>query len=273
MFSNSRIDATYSRLASMLARRYCGLRRTAGCIVRAGADLLFPPACLFCEATLGSTSPVALCARCIQEFRVGWGDASVCRLCASPLPAGIPSQQSCPRCGPRRYQFSAATALGVYRGQLQEAVLRMKQASQESLTLAVGGLLGEHLRSWWTDDPPDLLIPIPMHWTRRCVRGTNSAAVLAESAARYTGRSLAMDLLVCCRKVKKQGTLFPAQRFRNVRGAFTVSSGYDINGAHLLLIDDIMTTGATASEAARVLRRVGARRVTVAVVARGVGND
>jgi len=75
------------------------------------------------------------------------------------------------------------------------------------------------------------------------------------------------------RKVSKQGTLSIRARFRNVRGIFRVSAGYDLAGARVMLIDDVMTTGATASEASRQLRRAGADSVIVTVVARGVGHS
>ena len=82
---------------------------------------------------------------------------------------------------------------------------------------------------------------------------------------------VASDLLRCCRKTRKQGMLLPDQRRRNVRDAFSVSAGYDIKDTCLLLIDDVMTTGATGNELSRILRRAGAKRVSVAVVARGTG--
>ena len=83
--------------------------------------------------------------------------------------------------------------------------------------------------------------------------------------------AVASDLLRCRRKTSKQGMLLPNQRRRNVRDAYSVSAGYDIRDACVLLIDDVMTTGATGNELSRVLRRAGARHVSVAVVARGTG--
>ena len=82
---------------------------------------------------------------------------------------------------------------------------------------------------------------------------------------------VAGDLLRCRRKTSKQGTLSPGERAANVRGAFTVSRGYDISDATVLVVDDVMTTGATANEVARVLLRAGAKSVSIVVVARGIG--
>ena len=104
------------------------------------------------------------------------------------------------------------------------------------------------------------------------MRGTHPAAVLAEYLAQTIGVPCNRGLLSSRRKTRKQGTLTPSERLRNVRGAFRVSAGYDITDAHLLLVDDIMTTGATVSESARQLKRAQAASVTVAVVARGTGD-
>lgn len=120
-------------------------------------------------------------------------------------------------------------------------------------------------------DLPDLIAPAPMHWIRRLERGTNPPEVLTETMAQALSVPALIDLLRCRRTTRKQGTLLPDQRRRNVRHAFSVSAGYDITGAHVLLVDDVMTTGATADELSRVLRQAGAGRVSVAVVARGTG--
>ena len=137
--------------------------------------------------------------------------------------------------------------------------------------MAMGGLLAKCLED--RVDRPDLIVPVPMHWSRRLVRGVNPAEVLVEVvAARLQVRSLRFALR-CRRKTRKQGTLVPSERRRNVRGAYRVSAGYVIKGAHILVIDDVMTTGATADEVARVLSAAGAESVSLAVVARGTGVD
>ena len=176
----------------------------------------------------------------------------------------------CPRCQRRRYYFSQAVALGSYHAELQQVVLRMKRPAFEPLTRTMGLYLAELVR--------DRL--------RRTGRGSDRAdphALVATAAdgarilpscwprrwAQVMRLPVSTQLLRCRRKAKKQGTLRPTERFKNVRGTFCVSSGYDITDANVLIVDDIMTTGATASEAARVLRQAGARTVYVAVVARG----
>ena len=148
----------------------------------------------------------------------------------------------------------------------------MKQSTGESLSLAMGHLLGEQLSRNITD-APNYLVAVPTHWTRRLRRKVNCAEILLESVTARLGLRSVPKLLRCRRKTNKQGTLLPNERLTNVRGAYRVSTGYVINGAKVLLVDDVMTTGATANEIAKILRRAGAASVEVAVVARGIGFD
>ena len=148
----------------------------------------------------------------------------------------------------------------------------MKRYPHEPLTEAVGVLLGQRLAVELPAWRPDVVVPVPMHWMRRVQRGTNTARVLGGTVARELGLPMVGGVLRCRRKSRKQGMLRPGERFRNVRGAFRVSSGYDITDKRVLLVDDILTTGATASEAARMLREAGAAVIAVAVVARGTGS-
>jgi ComF family protein len=166
--------------------------------------------------------------------------------------------------------------LGRYEGSLREAVLRAKNLAGESIAAALGGLLAERLRASLDDVPAshfDLVVPVPSYWWRRVRRGTNEAAVLSQVVAERLRLPEASDLLVCRRNLRRQHELNTTERRRNVRGAFRKSWGYDIDDARILLIDDVLTTGATANEIARVLRAAGAATVSVAVVCRALGPD
>ena len=191
--------------------------------------------------------------------------------CASPLPERWDDRYSCPRCYTRQYQFDRAEALGDYQSEFQQAVLSMKRLRYEPLTRAMGQLLARHVADRLDSWGVECVVPVPMHFWRRLRRGTHTAHVLGVQVAQLLQRPLAGRTLVCRRKSLKQGTLSPAERFRNMRSAFSITAGYDITEKRVLLVDDIMTTGATASEAARTLRRAGAAAVAVAVVARGTG--
>lgn len=236
----------------------------------AATNLLFPPACQACGGELAPEHADAclICEDCLAAFR---NREPVCLRCASPAAPGLCDVPSCPRCTKRDYRFDAAIAIGIYRGRLQEAVLKMKQAMHEPLTISMGRLLGKLVVERLYEHRPDLCVPVPMHWVRRWVRGTSPSGLLTETAGPAVSVPVRIDLVACTRRMQKQGTLSPPERFRNTLGAFRLRTGYDIKGAHVLVVDDVMTTGATASEVAKVLKRGGATRVTVAVVARGVG--
>ncbi|MCO6459534.1 MAG: ComF family protein [Pirellulaceae bacterium] len=233
-------------------------------------ELVFPPACAYCGCDLPENSPAPLlCGECELAFCRLPGP--LCPRCASPTVVTCPGGR-CPRCQRRQYYFDCATTLGIYQGTLRLAVRRMKQAEQEQLAYAAGTLLGRKAGSSGELPPVDCVVPVPMHWWRRVRRGLNSAEVLAAAVSGALRVPLLSDLVVCRRRTRKQGLLTPAERFDNVRSAFGLTPGYDIARARVLVVDDVMTTGATASEVARVLRRAGAARVAVAVVGRGVGN-
>ncbi len=238
-------------------------------------DLLFPPSCALCAIPMRSNESrnvtVRLCDGCISDLNTC--DSPFCKRCARPLPKGSPSNlEDCPGCRDKRFRFARTYALGVYGGLLRESVLQMKQSTGESVALAMGGLLGEHLSRTITEKP-DYLVSVPTHWIRRLGRNVNCSEILLESVANCLGVRSHRKLLRCRRNTNKQGTLMPHERRANVRGAYRVSAGYVINGAKVLLIDDVMTTGATANESAKILRRAGAASVEVAVIARGIGFD
>ena len=107
-----------------------------------------------------------------------------------------------------------------------------------------------------------------LHWTRRIVRRTNSAELIAAAIARGLGVPLAHRAIARVRVTRRQGPMLRSHRLLNVRGAFRLREGFAVRGRRLILVDDIMTTGATCDEVAKVLKRAGAALVTVAVLAR-----
>lgn len=243
-------------------------RHLASC-PRGLLDLLFPAHCAFCSVELVEPKGAALvCGRCHDKLVPPL--EHLCRRCGVPTPP-TNSQSDCVRCRNRPLRFDTVVPLGLYRGDMQQAVVRMKQPHDEPLALAMGNLLADQLELRYAKERPDWIVATPIHWLRRLLRGTNSPEVIARQLSKRLGIRLATGMLSFQRNVKKQGTLTPTARFSNVRGAIRVSSNYDIKGARVLLVDDVMTTGATASESARALRAVGASFIEVAVVARAIG--
>jgi ComF family protein len=150
-------------------------------------------------------------------------------------------------------------------------VLQMKRPNSESLAAALGILLARRYQSQLRDFAPDFIVPIPMHWMRRTSRGANHAEWLARAMRRAIPRTRVVGLLLRKHNTLPQKDLGLKERFRNLRSAFGLRAGYDLQGARILLVDDILTTGATCSSAAEVLKQAGASRVAAAVVGRAEG--
>ena len=253
--------------------------------LRPTANLVFPGSCCLCGRTISSGSSAGFragfCAECIADV-LGFA-VPTCRRCARPQPATHDlseelSANNCPSCRNKRLHFDQAIALGVYEGRLREAVLRMKQATGELVALALGEVLAERIRQQLDELPdgnelPEVIVPIPTHWSRRLGRDVNCTDLLAEAVSEQLALPARPDVLRCRRRVRKQGTLLPTERRANVRGAYAISPRANLAGKSVLVIDDVMTTGATAEEVSKILRKVGVIGVTVAVVARGIGFD
>lgn len=245
-------------------KRQLGWLRTCAA---AATDLLFPPACVACGTEIECPpGRVELCATCDASLAGERRDA--CPRCAQFCSEADLAQGDCPNCRDRRLGFREARALGPYEGFLRSAVLKCKPAAGESLAWALGQRLAEQVELQPFASPPTLVAPVPMHWAKRLWRGANGVEVMAGAVARRLGLRLARGLLVCRRFLRRQATLTPAERRKNVRDAFRASRRWKINGQTVLLVDDVMTTGATAEEAAKALLAAGAAAVCVATIAR-----
>lgn len=222
-------------------------------------DLLFPPRCRLC----GDRSPRAdrLCPPCTDELP--WLEGR-CTQCARPV-AAASRPVRCGGCQRSNPAFDATAALFHYQPPVDYLLKQLKFSSELSMAPLLAGLLARQLA--WGDKPlPGLLVPVPLHVTRLRERGFNQAAELA----RVLGRQLQIPVdQRLCRRRRATGTqsrLPPAARRLNVRRAFEVSKA--VTHCHIAIVDDVMTTGHTANELARVLKQAGAERVEVWVIAR-----
>lgn len=233
-------------------------------------DLLYPPACSFCgEELAASDGGPVLCSVCAERMKPPPGP--YCRRCAMPCPEQFVDRDYCPHCQRLKFGFTAVRTLGQYQRELREVVLRMKHAHEEPLAMALGRELAAMLAARPLPAEIDLVAPVPMHWLRRIWNGTNAAETLATSLAHALRLPVVPDLMQCSRMLRKQGMLTARERHLNVRGAFAVSPALEIRDCTILLVDDVVTTGATADAIARPLRKAGAAEVFVVAVARGMG--
>lgn len=209
------------------------------------------------------TSP--FCSACVGRLQLLRG--ATCARCGAAMP-GTAARQRCHLCRGAKLWFDEAIALGEYDGLLRGWLLAMKHGRGESLALALAELMWRQFGSRLEAMQPDVVVPVPMHWRRRWVHGTNSAELLAERLAGHLRAPLATGLLRRTRHTPPQFSLPPSERPANVRGAFAVRPGYHLRAARVLVVDDILTTCSTCSAVARTLKQRGAARVAVVAAAR-----
>jgi ComF family protein len=160
--------------------------------------------------------------------------------------------------------FDAAFAYGDYSGNLRELIHLFKYQGVQSLARPLAELASRALPR---SEQFDFIVPMPLHWRKRMQRGFNQSALLASELSRRTNVP-ALAVLKRVKRTEAQAGLTGAQRRKNVAGAFAVRRPEKIEGKHLLLVDDVLTTGATAGVCAAALKRKGAGRVTLLTVAR-----
>lgn len=215
---------------------------------------LMPHDCLLCGMASGEALVCGECVRALPHH-----DQPACPRCALPTPDG----EVCGRCLVTPPAYDRTVAAFDYRYPLAEILHAFKYGGQ----FAAGRFLAEALLARVQAERwPDVLIPMPLHATRLRERGFNQAAEVARRLAVETGLPLSLDILVKLRDTAPQASLPWKERQANVKGVF--ACGDDVAGRHLAIVDDVMTTGTTLNEAAKVLKKRGAVEVAVWVVAR-----
>lgn len=231
---------------------------------RAVVDGVLPPRCLACGTTVDEID--ALCGRCwaaITFFAPPW-----CTNCGAPFPHPMGEKAVCADCARRQPSWDRARSVMRYDRHSRRLALMLKHGDHTHLAGALGRWM--HRAGGEVLAEAELLIPVPLHWTRLFTRRYNQAVLLAQAIRAAGGPPVAADWLARRRRTPSQGLLGPAARARNVRGAFALRRGRSVKGKRVVLVDDVMTTGATAEECARVLRRAGAAHVGVLVLARAL---
>jgi ComF family protein len=233
-------------------------------LARSLLDLALPPRCLGCGAVV--SDPGALCPSCFSK--VTHVTRPHCDQCALPFPGGstLAAEGRCPACLAHPPAFSRTRAAWIYDEGSAPLVLRFKHADRTDATPAFARWMARAGADLLTEGP--VLVPVPLHPKRLWRRRYNQAALLAQAIARRMDLDHRPLALVRARATASQGTRDRQGRLANLKDAFAVARPDAIEGRSVVLIDDVMTTGATLNECARALARAGATRVDALVLAR-----
>lgn len=233
-----------------------------GRLAKRALDTLLPPQCLGCSALVDEQG--ALCSAC-------WGKITFlgppqCHVCGQPFEYDLGEGAVCGACARRTPVYRRARSALAYDPASRGLVIAFKHADRTDAAPAYGRWLARAGSGLIAES--DLIAPVPLHWTRLFARRYNQAALLAQAVSRQSGLPVAPDLLVRRRRTPSQGGLSPYRRQRNVSGAFAVRHKRRVKGQRILLIDDVFTTGATATACCRALLKAGAGSVDVLTLAR-----
>jgi ComF family protein len=230
-------------------------------------QLVYPNTCWVCTNFMPE-SQKHVCSICLPRLTID--PYPTCPRCSSTVGPHLALDDGCPDCRDVSFAFAGAFRMAPYEGLLRDVILRMKHRSGEDLAEVVGVLWAARLAPRLLPLGPDVLIPIPLHWTRRWQRGFNQSEILAAGLAKELGKPCWKRALRRVRRTEMQ-TAQPSgsARRENVKHAFETRRGHELKDKTILLVDDVLTTGATANEAARALAVHKPKSIHVAVLAHG----
>jgi len=227
-------------------------------------DLLFPPLCIGCRAPVADAG---FCAACWSGLT--FLDGPGCSCCGLPFPVALEGENLCAACLVRPPAFDRARDILAYDDNSRGAILALKHADRLELVPGFARWLGRTGQELIAQS--DVIIPVPLHRSRLWQRRYNQSAELARRLARDFKRDFDPFALVRSRATPSQGAMASAKaRRRNVLSAFKVPDPGRVAAKRVLLLDDVLTTGATAEACARALKRAGAAHIHVLALARVV---
>lgn len=237
------------------------------------ASILIPAPCRLCGELLNHSSRIPICRGCLDGFsRV---PEKICGICGLPLPdiAEVPGETlRCSACRLETYAFGRARSFAIYENAIVRAILLLKFERIEPLAKWFAARLAEIYRENAAILETDVVVPVPLHRDREKERGYNQAELLSKPLAKLLKLPHQGVLLVRKRPRPAKLVLTLRERWAAVRGAFEIRPGSQVDNRRVLLLDDVMTTGATLDACSKALRDAGAKSVVALTVARAAHN-
>jgi competence protein ComFC len=236
------------------------------------AAVIFPAPCRICAELLENASRIPLCANCLASFAPCAGP--ICDRCGRPLVSTVVTEgvaePLCNVCRRGLYDFDFARSSASYTPKVASAIVLLKYEELVPLGRLFAARLLQVARAHAKQCSADVVVPVPLHPARLRERGYNQAELIARPLARELGLPCRSYLLVRTRPRPDKLTLTLRERWRSVRGAYAIRQGSRVDNLRVLLVDDVLTTGATLDACSRALRRGGASYVAALTVARAV---
>jgi ComF family protein len=260
------LNGSTARFVPPEGGRAHGVVRAAGGLWRRYLDLVYPPQCIACQRAVGETG--TLCARCWAAMP--FITRPFCERLGTPFAVDIGDTLLSPEAIAEPPVFGRARAVAAHDGVARDLVRSLKYGDRQELARSMASLMRLAARDILID--ADVLVPVPLHWTRLWTRRFNQSALLCLRLGPITALPVALDTLRRVKRTRPQVGLSRAQRRENLQGAFRVAPewGATIEGKRVVLVDDVLTTAATANACARCLLKAGAKSVDVAVFTRVV---
>jgi ComF family protein len=231
--------------------------------------ICFPAGCRLCDEILVSASLLPVCENCLSSFqRIPPGHCDGCGLPGVFDPEFPKEAAYCVDCQQHRFAFQMARSFGFYDGALARALVMLKYEEIEPLGKWFANRLAELVRSESERMAADAIVPVPLHRLRRRERGFNQVDLIGRPLAKRLHVPYLPVLLMRSRARPEKHLLRTEERWEAVRGAFAIRRGGRVDNLRILLLDDVMTTGATLDACARALREAGAKSVVGLTVAR-----
>ena len=230
-------------------------------------DILYPRHCFACDKSLHEEKDIYICKTCSEK--INNVEIKRCIKCGSELgPSALTTIKGCPECVNANLRFERSFFVSNYDDPLRKLIHQYKYNKHECLARPFGDLLINQLLIHEIISEIDIVVPVPLHWRKKLERGFNQSELIAKRICKKLSLPISINNLCRIKNTLSQTQLPRAQRQKNVSGAFRIKQPKVFIKKQMLLVDDVLTTGITASECARNLKKAGAKKVYLLALAR-----